>query len=100
MALRLAVLLSGSGTTLENLIACTEKGTLDAEIAVVISLSSGSSERAGGAFPHTRSREAPMWTIGASTTLSTRSWIATARTWWRWLDSSRGWSCAATPAVS
>lgn len=37
MALRVAVLLSGSGTTLENLIERQAKGQLDIEIAVVIS---------------------------------------------------------------
>lgn len=36
MALRIAVLLSGSGTTLENLASRTEQGTLEAEIAVVV----------------------------------------------------------------
>ena len=36
MALRIAVLLSGSGTTLENLVSCIEVGTLDAEIAAVV----------------------------------------------------------------
>ena len=34
---RLAVLISGSGTTLKNLIECRKRGELDAEIAVVIS---------------------------------------------------------------
>ena len=37
MALRVAVLLSGSGTTLENMIERQAKGQLDIEIAVVIS---------------------------------------------------------------
>lgn len=37
MALRVAVLLSGSGTTLENLIEQQAKGQLDVEIAVVVS---------------------------------------------------------------
>ena len=37
MPLRLAVLLSGSGTTLENLIERQEKGSLDVEIVVVLS---------------------------------------------------------------
>ena len=37
MAIKLAVLLSGSGTTLQNLIDRIERGELDAEIAVVIS---------------------------------------------------------------
>lgn len=37
MPLRIAVLLSGSGTTLENLIDHVEKGALDAEIVAVIS---------------------------------------------------------------
>ena len=36
MALRIAVLLSGSGTTLENLASRIEQGTLEAEIAVVV----------------------------------------------------------------
>ncbi len=36
MALRIAVLLSGSGTSLENLITRIEKGSLDAEIVCVI----------------------------------------------------------------
>ena len=35
-AARLAVLLSGSGRTLDNLIACIDRGELDAEIAVVV----------------------------------------------------------------
>ncbi|NBX28944.1 phosphoribosylglycinamide formyltransferase [bacterium] len=37
MSLRLAVLLSGSGRTLENLLACIRAGTLPAEIGVVVS---------------------------------------------------------------
>ena len=36
MSLRIAVLLSGSGTTLENLVSRIEVGTLDAEIAAVV----------------------------------------------------------------
>ena len=36
MPLRIAVLLSGSGTTLENLVSRIEVGTLDAEIAAVV----------------------------------------------------------------
>jgi formyltetrahydrofolate-dependent phosphoribosylglycinamide formyltransferase len=34
---RLAVLLSGGGTTLQNLLDCIERGTLDAEVVVVVS---------------------------------------------------------------
>lgn len=41
MPLRIAVLLSGSGTSLENLAECIDKGALDAEIACVISSRSG-----------------------------------------------------------
>lgn len=37
MALRLAVLLSGSGTTLENILEHIDAGTLDAEVVAVIS---------------------------------------------------------------
>lgn len=39
--LRVAVLLSGTGRTLENLLACRERGTLPIEIATVISSRSG-----------------------------------------------------------
>ena len=37
MALRIAVLLSGSGTTLENLVEHRAKGLLDADVAAVLS---------------------------------------------------------------
>ncbi len=43
-ALQLAVLLSGEGTSLENLFRCIDEGSLDARVAVVIA----SKERAGG----------------------------------------------------
>ena len=50
MTLRLAVLLSGSGTSLENLFEHIDRGKLDAEIAVVISSKPGAFglERARG----------------------------------------------------
>lgn len=37
MALRLAVLLSGSGTTLQNILDCCDRGELDARVACVVS---------------------------------------------------------------
>ena len=41
MAIRIAVLLSGSGSSLENLAARIDKGEVDAEIAVVVSSKPG-----------------------------------------------------------
>ncbi len=58
MTIRIGVLLSGSGTSLENLLAHVDKGVLDAEVCVVVS----SKPEAGG-LERARSRGIPACVV-------------------------------------